>query len=568
MATFTELTQTETNEHHRKIFEILASHESDLVQDGKEALTLDSSELGMIRDSMYEVVRDSLAENGNIQTASEMKNNLLLKVDERVKNFVLQQNAKQSLKNNKGIVQDGYYNEVSGIGTYIDPAMKTESFIPVSITPTEATSYYANGGVPARIIDKKAGCLLLQGLKFKCSNMSSDDLATLEEYADKIGFTEAFRQGVTDSLIFGGSLVYPVFKNDTPFSMQESPKKLLETLPEKDFIQYWINVDRWNVVFVPDYNITAQDYLYARTVFIPLGGYRLNTKRCAMVRPRKLPFWGAIQQMGWSTSDFEGWIKDYESYEIMKMSLPIMAQQMSLMYHSFPADGLIIENGTEYAKQFFKQNEEQMRGWSILHPKAINSVGEIKILERTYSGFQQLISEARLALCSSSSVPESVLFAEKSTGLATDNKDDIALKQSEVIRILFNNVAPSFKNCIEMLVYSCFGKNSEQAKYARNVEIAPDNATILSDLEKAQLGQSFAGIAGSMVALGVPVDTAVEVAHSFVPSAELTPDIVSKLGGENDDGQGYDDDLVNQINGLFPQQEGKENDNTSNVQQS
>lgn len=568
MASFYELTQTENNEHHKKIFEILAQHENELTQDGIEAISLDSSEIGMIRDSMYDVVKDGLAENGEFQSATEMRESMLLKTKENVESFIRKQKAEQELFKNKGIVQDGYQNSVSGIGTYIDPGMKTESFIPVSMTPTEATSYYANGGLPARIIEKKAGCLLLQGLKFKCSKFSSDDLTKLEEYADKCGFTEAFRQGVTDSLIFGGSVCYPVFAGDNPLTMQKSKREILETLPEKDYIKYWVNVDRWNVVFVPEYNITAQDYLYSRSIFIPLGGYRLNTSRCAMIRPRKLPFWGAIQQMGWSTSDFEGWIKDYESYEIMKMSLPIMAQQMSLMYHSFPADGLIIENGTEYAKQFFKQNEEQMRGWSILHPKAINSVGEIKILERTYSGFQQLISEARLALCSSSSVPESVLFAEKSTGLATDNKDDIALKQSEAIRILFNNVAPSFKNCIEMLVYSCFGKNSEQAKYARNVEIAPDNATILSDLEKAQLGQSFAGIAGSMVALGVPVDTAVEVAHSFVPSAELTPDIMSKLGGENDDGQGFDDDLVNKINGLFPQQEGKENDNSSNVQQS
>jgi hypothetical protein len=151
-------------------------------------------------------------------------------------------------------------------------------------------------------------------------------------------------------------------------------------------------------VFVPDYNITAKDYLYARTIFVPLGGVRVSTERVAMVRPKRLPFWGAIQQLGWSTSDFEGWIKDYEAYQIMKQSLPIMAQQMSLMYHHIPADGLILENGPEAAKDLFKLNEQQMREWSMLHPKAFNSVGEIKILERTYSGYQQLISEAKLAV--------------------------------------------------------------------------------------------------------------------------------------------------------------------------
>ena len=143
-----------------------------------------------------------------------------------------------------------------------------------------------------------------------------------------------------------------------------------------------------------------------------------------------------------------------------------MAQQSSLMYHAMPADGLIVENGPEYAKKFFKENEEQMRQWSMLHPRAINSVGEIKILERTYSGYHELFKASERALGASSSVPESILFAEKATGLASDNEEDVTLKQSEAIRLLFNTVAPSFKNCIKILVYSCFGLNSEQAKVA------------------------------------------------------------------------------------------------------
>ena len=549
MASFTSLSNTETNEHHRRIFETLAAHENDsLTGDGAAEIALDSSELTLIRDQLYEVVRDGY-EDGNVQSATDMKASLLLNTQEKMQAAMAAAQEAARMRSSDGIVKDGYSNPVSGIGTYLDPGMKTESFIPVSITPTEATAYYANGGVPARIIDKKAGCLMLDGLKFECAAFNADEITELQEYADKCGFSEAFREGVTQALIFGGSIVYPVLKGDTPLTMQAGIKELLENAPEKNFIKYWVNADRWNCVFVPEYNITAQDYLYARTVFIPLGGYRLNTRRAAMIRPRKLPFWGAIRQMGWSTSDFEGWIKDYESYEIMKMSLPVMAQQMSLMYHSFPADGLIIENGPEYVKQFYKQNEEELRNWSMLHPKTINSVGEIKILERTYSGFQNLISESRLALCSSASVPESILFAEKASGLASDNRDDIALKQSETIRLLFNNVAPCFQNCIELLVYSCFGKNSEQAKHAREVKIAPDNGIVLGDMEKAQLGQSFTQILGSLSAMGLPIDTGVDIAHMFIPSVEITDDIKEKLGAASAEiPQGMDDDMWNTIN--------------------
>jgi hypothetical protein len=545
MATFRSLSETETNEHHKRIFEIIAEHESDgaSVNDGADAICLDAAELEAIKDEQYAIVHDNLINDGDVQSATELRDSLRLKTAERMNEI-------------KTMVKDGYFNPVSGVGVpFVDPGLATQSFIPVSITPTEATAYYANGGVPTRIIDKKAGCLLLDGMHFECANLSPDDLTKLEEYADKCGFTEAYREGITQALIFGGAAVYPMFKGDSPVMTQKSKYELLNELPEKDFIKYWVTADRWNVVFVPDYNITAQDYLYARNIFVPLGGCKVNTQRIAMIKPRKLPFWGAIRQMGWSTSEFEGWIKDYESYEIMKASLPIMAQQMSLMYHTFPADGMIIENGPDYAKQFFKQNEKEMREWSMLHPKAINSIGEIKVLERSYSGFQQLISEARLALCSGAAIPESVLFAEKSSGLATDNRDDMELKQSEAIRLLFNNVAPAFQNCVEFLVYSCFGKNSEQGKHAREVKIAADSGTILSDQEKAQLGTQFTQIIGGLVSVGVPLKSAADIANKFVPSSELDDDNMAAFEGAGE-AQGLDGDLWNQVNGGgVPQQQ-------------
>lgn len=549
MAIFNTLKETETNEHHKRIFEIIASHEqgSNETQDGYSEIILDSSELADIRDEMYSLVKDNLSQEEMTQSVSEMKDAMLLKTQEKINTFISEQKQNLRLQKNNGIVQDGFYNNVSGIGTYIDPGMDTQSFIPVSITPVEATSYYASGGVPARIIDKKAGCLSLNGVHFECDELSPDDLQRLEEYANECGFTAAYSQGITESLIFGGAAVYPVLHGDNPIRSQMSIRQLLLELPEKDFIKYWVTADRWNCVFVPDYNITAQDYLYAKQIFIPLGGYRVNTGRMAMIRPRKLPFWAAIRQMGWSTSDFEGWIKDYESYEMMKMSLPIMAQQMSLMYHQYPADGLIIENGPEFVKEFFKKNEEEMRNWSILHPKAINSVGEIKILERTYTGYQQLVSEARLSLCSSASIPESILFAEKASGLASDNKEDVTLKQSETIRLLFNNIEPSFRNCIELLVYSCFGKNSEQGKHARKVRIKADNGVVLSDQDKAQLATQFTQIAGQFVSMGVPLNKALEVANKCVPSVDLDKQLLDELADVGE-AAGMDEEMWGMFN--------------------
>lgn len=546
MARFTDLVRTEKNEHHRNIFLILAQHESEAkeTEDGYTEIALDAGELETIRDEMAQIVQDSRPET---QSAAEMKSKLISDFPQKLKARMETLLAQEKLRTTPGIVQDGYANPTTGIGTAIDPGMNVESFIPVSILPSEATAYYANGGIPARIINKKAGCLSLDGVHFECADFTPDDITKLEDYANECGFSDAYAQSLTQALIFGGAVTYPVLEGDNPLSFQKTMAEILAGLKTKqNFIKYWVTADRWNCVFVPDYNITAQDYLYARSLFIPLGGVRVNTKRMAMVRPQKLPFWGAIQQMGWATSDFEGWIKDFESYQIMKMSLPIMAQQSSLMYHAIPADGLIIENGPEFAKKFFKENEQQMREWSMLHPRAINSVGEIKILDRTYSGYSDLLNQSKLALCASSGVAESTLFEEKATGLASDNREDVTLKQSEMIRLLFNNVKDSFKNCIELLVYSCFGVDSEQAKHARKVQIKADSGFVLSEMDKAQLGNSFSQMAGQFVAMGVPLDKAVKIAQKFVPSAEIDEETMKAF--EDVDAQGIDEGMMEQLN--------------------
>ena len=548
MATFNELVNTETNANHKAIFEIIAKREGTaaMTADGAGPIALDSSELELIRDHLSQEVQ---AARGTTQTAAEMRDHLLKNYAERIERAQAEATAQAELRKTPGIVQDGYENPVSGVGTFIDPGMQTEAFVPVSILPQEATAYYASAGLPARVIDKKAGVLALDGIHFECEKFTPEDIQRLEAHAHKTGFDEAYLNANTQALIFGGAVAYPVLAGDNPLSFQKSLEEIIAAQKkDQGFIKYWVVADRWNCVFVPEYNITAQDYLYAKSLFIPLGGVRVNTERMAMVRPKKLPFWGAIQQMGWATSDFEGWIKDYESYEIMKMSLPIMAQQSSLMYHAMPADGLIIENGPEAAREFFKENEKQMREWSILHPRAVNSIGEIKILERTYSGFNNLIAESRLAFSSSCGIPESVLFAEKSTGLATDNADDIELKQSEMARLLFNNVAPSFKNCIKILVADCFGRNSEQYKYADEVEIKADDGVVMSDQEKAQIGQSLAQIAGSFVAMGSPLGTALKAADKLVKDGELDQETIDELE-EGSDANGMDEEMWEQMNG-------------------
>jgi hypothetical protein len=175
-----------------------------------------------------------------------------------------------------------------------------------------------------------------------------------------------------------------------------------------------------------------------------------------------------------------------------------------------------------------------MREWSILHPRAINSIGEIKILERTYSGYRDLLDESRLALCASSGVAESILFEEKATGLASDNREDVTLKQSEMIRLLFNNVAPSFQHCIALLVCSCFGADSEQAKHASKVRIKADNGFVLSETEKIDMGLKFSQMIQTLNSVGIPLKESIELAKTFAPSADISAETMRALTDADD----------------------------------
>ena len=187
MATFNELSHTETNAHHKAIFETIAKHENadNYTADGYgKEIALDASELETIRDEMSAIVQDA---RPGTQTAAQMREQLIrnypAKLNEKIEQMQRQAMLDAKLKENKGIVQDGYDNPVSGIGTFIDPGMQTEAFVPISILPQEATAYYASAGLPARVIDKKAGVLALEGVQFECEKLTPEDIAKLEDHA-------------------------------------------------------------------------------------------------------------------------------------------------------------------------------------------------------------------------------------------------------------------------------------------------------------------------------------------------------------------------------------------------
>lgn len=453
--------------------------------------------------------------------------------------------ARKSVANGAAMmVADAFFNPVNRIGTPNDPGYWNQASIPVSISPMEATSYYASGGVPARIIDAKSQGILVNGYQFE-GGLNPADLDRLKDYSDGLGFDRVLTESVRDGLIFGGDLMVPHFRLDTNISYEYSFDELVKRrILVKDSIERFWHADRWNCVLVPDYDISANDYLSPKSMFVPITGKTVNTSRAAIVLPKMLPYWGTLRQMGWGISDMEGWIRALLGYEMCVTSIPIMAQQMSVMYRHIPLDGIIAQNGPEFAQQFANKMSQQMVEMSNVAPKTFNMIGEIKTIDRHYQGFQDLVMLLRQDIGAKSGIPESVLFHSSPTGFS-DNEADTTLKQAEVIQSLGNKIIPQLSNLVKVLVYSCFGPDSPQAKVADQVRLSFDSPVVLTNEERNAAGTMFSGLLTSFIGAGLQPADAIEMAHSFTPDIELPQDVMDRLNaepelGETDEGGGIE----------------------------
>jgi hypothetical protein len=504
---FRDIAKTVKSEEMRAVYEILAQKEPTFVSDSLLPVRLSTSEINEIQSHLYGQVKANMVQDGaTYMSLSEYKNKF------------------------ESYVRDGFTNPYTGIGVRgVDPTMWNQAYTPVSMSPNEATSYYASGGTPAIIIDKKSQGALINGYTFEAEFMPEVDRLKLRDYAKSVGFDQAIAAGTRDGLIYGGSIAYPHFKKDTSDTMCLPLNQLQrDQVLEKDCIDYFVVADRWNCITVPNYDITARDYLTPDTFFIPIGGIRLATARCAVIRPRKLPYWGALRNIGWSTSDFEGYIQSLMAYKIVMASVPIMAQQMSLLVHEIPLDGMMAQMGVSGAQEFVNKNSEMLRNWSMANPLTINSYGELKAINRTFTDFSNLIQALRQDASSNAGFPESVLFHTQSTGF-NDNVEDITLKQSETIKGVNNAVTPSLKPLIKMLVISCFGADSPYALKCDQVRINFDSPVVVTNEQKGTLFSKFTQGVAQLASAGLELGDAVAIAQSFIPDVKIPDDIIQRV---------------------------------------
>lgn len=494
------LTQSKDN-YVKKVYEKIqkCSIPHQIAGDSTPIYRMSAADIDELSQIGYEEVQARYIEHGIVtETAQEARDHMYLKM------------AGDVLVNNK-----------NGIGTLLDPTVYTQSQIPVMMGPYEGSSVYANGGLPTTIIDKKARAMVMRGATFKALDKDfwdGDKIERLENAAESTGFNSSASDAATDSYIYGGSILYPVFKGDTPSSYLKDLQKMHL---EKGCIERWVETDRWNLVIVPSYIVTARDYLKPKSLFIPQSALDISTSRMALVKPRPVPYWISLYNIGWAPSDMSGWLRSYYGYEITCQSIPVMAQQMSLLLYRMPLDALNATIGTDKVKQLMEINEEKMAEWSVLSPKAVNMIGEVEVVDRTYSGFDQFIGAMKSNLAAQCELPEPVLWHTPNKGFS-DNTTESLLKQSETIQMKQRFLERSLGPCKDAIIAHEFGTDSPEWEHKNDILLTFNKPGISTEKDLAETGARFAASISSLVQAGLSPDTAIKISQQFFPSVKIT----------------------------------------------
>lgn len=421
--------------------------------------------------------------------------------------------------------KDSFYNPMSKIGTGADPTTYSAATIPVAIGPFEATSIYSSGGIAEIIINKKAKGVTLNGYRFVSENKevwAEEKLELMRERLNETGFIDKLSDTMRDGFLYGGAVMYPVFKRDTGESFAYDASALLRNgLLHEGCIDRWVEIDRWNTVLVPEFNVTAADYMSAKSYYVPLSGIEVCTDRSAIIKPKRLPYWGAIRQMGWGVSDLEGYMRSILGYEMSIASIPLMAQQMSLLLYEMPLDTLFSQLGVDAVKKLMKENTEQMKEWSMANPKVLNAFGKVYTVNRQYTGYPDLMLTMRQDIAAQSGIPESVLFHTQPKGFS-NNTEEVLLKESQTVKLAQQAVLPSLEYIVPYAVLHAFGPDSQEARFIRDVHFSFDTPVVATDSERAETSARFSAAVNSLRQAGVPITAALNITQQFFRDIKIS----------------------------------------------
>ena len=430
-------------------------------------------------------------------------------------------------------IRDSIVNGRWNINNSIDPTRANLSLPNIYISPYEANSLYSQKGIFETIINKKSKSILLNGCNLENKHLTQKQIDLVKEKMEVLNFKEMLSESTLTSLVYGGALVFPLFKRDTPVTTSLPLDALLRLgVLKKDCIDYFVQLDRWNTFIIPPYNPTQKDFLRPDVYTVPFLGSDVYHARCArVVTSKQAGYWGQIVNQGWGISDMCGYVQSGMNYKVAIQSLPLMIQQMSILARVVNVDGVLATEGANALDALVEQDTIRTREASIDNPVTMDVLGDIKSINRNFGQVPELIRLLRQDLASDATLPEPLLFSsEKGNFSSGDDTQGNLFKQNESVQMIHKDLESQFKQLAKIVIIDALGTDDEIIKALPYTQIHFDQPVIANALERAQIGKFHSETVFNLVSARLPIDIAVEMADKNVSSDMRTnAEILEKL---------------------------------------
>lgn len=446
-------------------------------------------------------------------------------------------------------IRDSFINGRWNINNQADPARASLALPNIYISPWEANSLYSQKGIFETVINKKSKSILLNGCVIENNHLSQKQIDTVNERAEiKHDFKNVLMEGTLTSLVYGGDLVFPMFKKDSPLTTAMPLSALLKLgILGKDCIDYFVQLDRWNTFIIPPYNPTQKDFLRPEVFTIPFLGSDVHHTRCArVVTAKQAGYWGQVMNQGWGISDLCGYLQSGMNYKVAIQSLPLMIQQMSILARVVNVDGVLATEGSNALDALVENTTIRTREASPDNPITMDVLGDIKSINRNFGQVPELMRLLRQDFASDATLPEPLLFSsEKGNFSSGDDTQGNLFKQNESVQMIHKELEPQFKQLAKIMIIDALGTDREIIEALPYTQIHFDQPVIANALERAQIGKFHSETVFNYVSSRLPIDVAVEMADKHVSSDMKTnADILDKLREIQDKGDKQDEKRI------------------------
>lgn len=445
-------------------------------------------------------------------------------------------------------IRDSIVNGRWNNHTSLDPTMSNMSFPNVYISPYEANSLYSQKGIFETIINKKSKSILLNGCNLENTHLTQKQIDLVKERMEVHNFKNVLSESTLTSLVYGGALVFPLFKKDTPITTSLNLNSLLKLgILKKGCIDYFVTLDRWNTFIVPPYNPTQKDFLRPEVYTVPFLGSDVHNSRCArVVTAKQAGYWGQILNQGWGISDICGYLQSGMNYKVAIQSLPLMIQQMSILARVINVDGILATEGANALDSLVEQDTVRTREASPDNPITMDVLGDIKSINRNFGQVPELIKLLRQDLASDAVLPEPLLFSsDKGNFSSGDDTQGNLFKQNESIQMIHKELESQYKQLVKILIIDTLGTEDSVIEALPYTQIHFDQPVIANALERSQIGKFHSETVFNYVSARLPIDIAVEMADKNIASDMRTnAEILDKLHAIQSKGDEQDEKRI------------------------